>query len=242
MSTSDARWYLFADDSGDPGTRPGATPYFGYTVLGIERTAMPEFTEIRAKFRFQRQNFRETKTNRIFTDGYRRAFDLLTPMLKNGTLRIASSFILKDKYTGPWLKENSGIPRSSNMLRNYLMRKTIELVFQEESDLGSITFELIADRVGYNHGQLKNAYRYLRGDFTEAGPFPIPLVTDVTHADSIYVEGLQVADQIGRLASSIITNLESTASIRAEFGDLLRIQILLGSRSFTMNPDAEPGL
>lgn len=101
--------------------------------------------------------------------------------------------------------------------------------------------DVVLDRVDMSDRQILNLARYLRGDFAEYGLFGFPHPTHVTHADSRYVEGLQVVDHLARLAYAVSAGT-ATEQQTDLLRDFMRMHSVISSRQFAMRDEAEDGL
>lgn len=232
------RWFVFADDAGNPNI--SGSPTFGYALVGVDRDRFDEFVASRVQLRAALGSYGEAKRARLKSAGFQIAMAGLETLAHEGVVRCAAAFITKERYKGAWLRDEPGRPRPSHWLRNYLVRKSLELMFDGHGHEDA-TVEVVLDRVRYSLPQLKNFLDYLGGKFNEHGPFPIPEVTDITHADSKYVEGLQVAHHLSRLANRIVSRPDEAVANFGMAGRLLRIQTIIGGRDFQTHPDALEG-
>lgn len=232
------RWVVFADDTGDPGS--GGSPHFGYAMLVVDRGALGHLVELRTAFRHSVGLYGEAKGGNVNHPRFREALDCLDPLLTGEGALVAACVITKAQYRGPWLDRDGDVPADPNFLRNYLVRKALELAFDGLEHAES-AFELVLDRVDYSDEQVLNLRRYLRGDFAEHGPFPFPRVTHVTHGDSVYIDGLQVADHFARLAYAVASGSAQPASLEIARRHMRAATIVAG-RSFTFSTDARDAL
>ncbi len=233
------KWVVFADDTGDPGER--GSPYFGYALFAVDRVHIPEFTRFRTEFRFQIKLWAEAKGGNVNSPRFRESIECLQPLLDRGRATIAACVIAKARYGGPWLRTTENAPADPTFLRNYLVRKTLELGFDGVDWGDGDSLELVLDRVDYSDRQVLNLRRYLDSDFAELGAFAFPRVTHVTHGDSTYIDGLQVADHLARLSGAIAggaARLESENLARR----WMRIATVIAGRSFTLSSDARGAL
>lgn len=106
-------------------------------------------------------------------------------------LSIHASVVYLDKrrYTGDYLKPGGVRPQSTLYFRNRVLRCLLEFHFASY-ELMSRQYELILDRTDMTPSQVRNLETYLRNSRGLIAPRLI------TQADSIYVEGLQVVDNI----------------------------------------------
>ncbi len=188
--------YLFVDESGDPGYRldPASgrllsTPYYTAAVLHICDDAFGHVTEHVAAFRYFSRMSRELKLPRGH-DAVERLMEPIAMMAESDVNLWASAvFLDKRSYAGRYLKTGEHRPQDPMMFRNYVLRRLLELHF-ERYGLASRQYDLVLDRVEMTKDQQDNLYAYL------AGNYGIPTPTHITHASSIYVDGLQVVHHI----------------------------------------------
>ena len=152
-----------------------------------------------------------------------------------------SCTIVKERYRGPWLRGADAAPADPHFLRNYMVRKTLELAFGESRYGSDASLELVLDRVDYSDEQVLNLRRYLNGEFTEYGPFRFPRITHVTHGDSVYIDGLQVADHFARLSYAIARGSARDEALALARRHMTMATIVAG-RPFTLLPGARGAL
>ena len=237
------RWLVFADDTGDPGET--GTPYFGYALLAVEHKDLSHLIETRARFRVSQSFFAESKKGRVGSAGFDRVISDVSRSVVAGRYRVAAVLIAKDRYSGPWLRpgfdqRGQALPADPTFLRNYLVRKALALLFDGYDE--SAIVELVLDRVAVSDEQIINLRDYLKGHFAQyEDGFAFPTVTHVTHADSVYVEGLQLADHVARFAYHVMSHPEDESAHR-NASEFLRAQSVLTSRDFTMDERARDAL
>jgi len=219
------RWVVFADDAGDPGA--AGTSHFGYAMVALRRESFPAFTHARASFRHRERVFGESKSGNVESEHFRRAIDVVSELTKVGEMLVSVSMVDKSHYSGAWLHPVDGKPASATYLRNYVVRKNLEFLF-DGMELDRCSADLVLDRVDYSDDQIANLRRYLGGEFNGQGHFRYPRITHITHADSIYLEGLQVADHVARLAYRLSSRGLADSHYAGRF---LRVQTILGRRS-----------
>lgn len=185
---------------------------------------MPSFVERRAKFRVEQSAFGEAKGGGLTASKFLSAIAVVREQVLNEELIVACSIIDKSRYRGDWLRSTASTPASPTFLRNYLVRKTIELAFDGRLN-DRCSADLILDRVDYSDEHIRNLQLYLAGKYSHAGGFTIPRITHVTHADSLYVDGLQVADHVMRLAYGIATKASQPLQTAPDF---LSMQTIVG--------------
>lgn len=236
------RWFVFADDVGDPG--PEGTTHFGYALIGVRSEDLRHLTEMRARSRVRSQSFHEAKAGDVESSGFQGQIERIAKLVEHSRVIAAFVSITKGRYSGPWLRDGvdsrgNRVPADLNFLRNYLVRKGLDLLFDGVAGTEA-TLDLVLDRVGLSDAQVLNLGRYLRGEFNQHGPFDFPAPTHVTHADSRYVEGLQVADHVAKL-SHRIARVEDCEAQRALSRPFLRMQTILSAREFSLEVAAGDG-
>ncbi|MEX0784715.1 MAG: DUF3800 domain-containing protein [Dehalococcoidia bacterium] len=230
--TTHKHWIVFADDTGDPG--PAGSAHFGYAMVAVPRDQTAWLTELRARFRVDRKMFVEAKPKRLTHPNFVKVLADVSDACESRGFLVAATGVMKTKYRGPWLQPSSGVPADSNFFRNYLVRKSLELLF-DGTDFEPVDHvDLVLDRVGQSAAQTANVHRYLNGAFTEYGAFKFPAVKTVTHADSLYVEGLQVADHLARLARGIWEHDPAANGLVHS----LRLCSILSAREFQVSAEA----
>jgi len=151
---------------------------------------------------------------------------------------VGSCIIRKPHYEGPHLRDAPDVPADPHFLRNFTIRHALEVMFEDVAFSEQDTIEVVLDRVDYNDTQVFNLRDYLNGEYAKEGAFGFPRVRYVTHADSMYVEGLQVANHLAELARRLHNCNPDMLSLAARF---MRIKTLVRSRSFKIDPRAEEG-
>lgn len=238
------RWFVFADDVGDPGGSRGTT-HFGYALVAIPAGELRHLTEMMSRARIETETYHEAKSGGVDSPGFGAQVQRIAKLANEGRLIAGAVSIAKEKYKGRWLlagTDDAGsiVPADPNLLRNYVIRKGLELLFDGIAE-NEGTLDLVLDRVSLNDAQVLNLRRYLRGEFNQYGPFAFPTPTHVTHADSRYVDGLQVADHIAKLSHRIASRPDCEPQ-REMARSFLRMQSIVTSRPFTMDEGANEGL
>ncbi len=196
--------YIFVDKSGDPAFTHDSTSgqllssvYYILAALHLCNDAFSDLNKHMAAFRYFSGLSRELKIppeKGIFSK-------LLAPIgaLSEGGKNIWASVIYVDKlkYTGTYLKPGGSRPANPIWFRNYMLRRLLEHHFQQYP-LQSKQYDLVLDRIELSKDETENLQQYL------AGNYYIPTPTHITHASSIYVEGLQVVHHIANGYSNIV--------------------------------------
>lgn len=190
--------FIFVDESGDPGYvvdsctgQLRGSAHFLLAALHVTDQSINVINRHLAAFRYYTAFDRELK----LPPDMERFSRLLEPICQAAEQRsdIHASVVYLDKenYTGSYLKPGGLRPQSQLYFRNRVLRCLLEHHFahyQLESD----QYDLILDRVDMNLEQIDNQRQYLNSNQNFRGP------RYITHASSIYVEGLQVVDHIAR--------------------------------------------
>ena len=127
---------------------------------------------------------------------------LLGPIkaLSTGGRNIWASVVYVDKvgYTGSYLKPGGSRAPNPVWFRNYMVRRLLEHHFQRYP-LQSNQYDLVLDRIDMSREATENLREYI------AGNWKIPTPAHITHASSIYVEGLQVVHHIANGYKDVVS-------------------------------------
>jgi len=188
--------YLFIDESGDPGNGEGdSSSYYAELSLHISNEGFPNFIRHAINWRYIRGLVGEMKRPPRGPD-MERFLRPFSELQRSGIIRCSSVYLIKDEYTGPYLKPSS--PRGENpiLFRNFIHRQLLEHHFSLYPPATN-NIELVFDRFEMSHEAIKNLEDYLRGNIR------LPNFKHITHADSLYTEALQVASQLVNLVKDI---------------------------------------
>ena len=188
--------YIFVDESGDPGFTHNAVSgqlassrFYVAAALHLCDDSFGDLNKHIAAFRYYSGLSRELKLppeREEFTK-------LIDPIraLAEGGKNIWASVVYLDKlnYTGSYLKPGGRRPADPVRFRNYILRRLLEHHFQQYQ-LQSEHYDLVLDRIELTLQQDLHLRQYISGNRN------IPTPTHITHAASIYVEGLQVVHHI----------------------------------------------
>ena len=190
--------FIFVDESGDTGyaldPETGellSKPYYVLAALHVSDDSIRLINHCVAAFRFYTGFNRELKP-----PPEQAVFDRLIGPIQELAMqdrRIFASVVYLDKkaYTGNYLKAGGSRSQSALYFRNRVLRSLLENHFSNYN-LMSRQYELVLDRIDMNIRQSEGLRAYLR----DQGDFQTPRY--ITHADSMYVEGLQIVDNIAR--------------------------------------------
>ena len=206
--------FIFVDESGDPGYaldpdtgQLRSSPHFLLAALHVTDESMTQINNHLTMFRYYTGFSRELKlpTSRPPFD---RLLDPICASAEGGSDIYASTvFLDKVNYTGSYLKPDQERPQSQLFFRNRVLRCLMEYHFANHS-LVSDQYDLILDRVDMNLAQIENQREYLHSNPYLKGP------RYITHASSVYVEGLQVVDHIARGLKDVVRGDHAPHSLR----------------------------
>lgn len=229
-------WSVFADDTGDCGLANGSSEYFGYAVLAIDSTALPDFNRMRSEFRTKFRMYGEVKlklASHLFSD-LTREFESFA--IGPG-VTVGCCVVNKTRYDGPYLRSWNGKPRNTTWFRQYVLRHAIEIAFEGVPRDDSDHLDVIIDRdVWMSASRLENLQQYLNGTFATRGGFAFPEVHYVTAMDSRCCEGLQAADHLSRVAGALATDRVPIV-VSAAIQQCIAAATLVSSDDFTILPE-----
>ena len=188
--------YIFVDESGDAAFKLDSvsgellsSSYYVAAALHLCDDAFRDLNRHVAAFRYYSGLNRELKIHPQKVEFTR----LLDPIraLTEGGKNIWASVVYVDKlrYNGSYLKLGGRRPASPVRFRNYILRRLLEHHLLRYP-LKSNQYDLVLDRIDLTKEETENLRRYISGNRN------IPTPTHITHASSIYVEGLQVVHHI----------------------------------------------
>ncbi len=196
--------YIFVDESGDPAYTHDpisgqllSTSFYVAAALHLCDDSFSHLNKHVAAFRYYSGLSRELKIppeREEFTK-------LLDPIraLSEGGRNIWASVVYVDKlrYTGSYLKPGRKRPADPVRFRNYILRRLLEHHFHRYK-LQSEQYDLVLDRIDLTTEQTLHLKRYVSGNRD------IPTPNHITHAASIYVEGLQVVHHIANAYVGVV--------------------------------------
>lgn len=166
-----------------------SSPFFVLAALHLCDDSIPQINRQVAAFRYLRSFDRELK----LPAQQQYAGRLLEPIgkLAESDYNVWASvvYVDKERYTGRYLKPTPEVATDPLRFRNYALRRLLRHHFSLHP-LKSNQYDLVLDRVDLTAADRENLTTYLR-----SRP-DIPPPTYVTHASSVYVEGLQVVHNI----------------------------------------------
>lgn len=188
--------FIFVDESGDTGYKIDpetgellSSPYFALAALHVTDESIRLLNRHITAFRFYTGFSRELKfppEKETFT----RLLDPIQEMaIRGANIHASVVYLDKRRYTGDYLKPGGIRSQSTLYFRNRVLRCLLEFHFASYDPI-SQQYELILDRIDMTPSQVRDLDTYLRNRRGLIAPRLI------TQADSIYVEGLQVVDNI----------------------------------------------
>ena len=183
--------YLFVDESDDAGFAlddAGAllsSPYYSLAALHVTDESYSGISGHMAAFRYMAGHSRELKIP-VGKPDFARLLEPIQTAADGGAMTWASAVYLdKRQYTGSYLKDDGSRPQNSVYFRNFILRCLLEFHFGRRP-LVSQNWDLVLDRVQLSDTQQNELRLYLAGNRQIRTP------TNITHASSIYVDGLQI--------------------------------------------------
>lgn len=188
--------YIFVDESGDAAftLEPESgellsSSYYVAAALHLSDDAFRDLNRHVAAFRYLSGMSNELKIPSKKED-FKKLLDPIRALSEGGH-NIWASVVYVDKlrYTGSYLMPGGERQPSPVRFRNYILRRLLEHHFQM-CPLQSQQYDLVLDRIDTTREDAENLRQYIAGNRN------IPTPTYITHASSIYVEGLQVVHHI----------------------------------------------
>lgn len=188
--------YIFVDESGDPAFKLDPTThqllsssFYVAAALHLCDDSFRDLNKHMAAFRYYSGLNRELKIPSE-KEEYGRLLDPIRAMSEAGRNIWASVvYIDKLRYNGSYLKPGGKRPANPVRFRNYILRRLLEHHFRKYQ-LQSRQYDLVLDRIDLSREETENLRQYISGNRN------IPTPTHITHASSIYVEGLQVVHHV----------------------------------------------
>jgi len=188
--------YLFIDESGDPGSGEGdSSLHYAELLLRIDSEGFPHLMRHINNWRYIRGLTTEMKKPPR-GPGAAAFLRPLRELERNGIISCCGVYLLKAGYTGPYLKLTSPRGRNPVLFRNFVHRQLLEYHFSLcQTPLANI--ELVFDRFEMSREATQNLEQYLQTNIR------LPRFWHITHADSLYVEALQVVSQLVNMVSDV---------------------------------------
>ena len=188
--------YIFVDESGDPAytTDPQtgellSSEYYVAAALHLCDDAFGPVNRHVASFRYHRGMSRELKvpTER---DDFERLVGPIRTLAESGlNLWGTAVYVDKKRFTGPYLKPGSRRAPNPFRFRNFILQRLLAFHFIG-APLVTRQYDLVLDRFETTRAEAENLRNYLDRSYA------VPTPTHITHADSIYVEALQIVHHL----------------------------------------------
>ena len=198
--------YKFVDESGDAAYKLDpvsgellSSSYYVAAALHLCDDAFRDLNRHVAAFRYYSRLNRELKIHPQ-REEFTRLIDPIRALTEAGK-NIWASVVYVDKlrYNGSYLKQGGRRPASPVRFRNYILRRLLEHHFQR-FPLQSDQYDLVLDRIDLTREETENLWQYISGNRN------IPTPLHITHAASIYVEGLQVVHHIANGYKDVVNS------------------------------------
>ena len=205
--------YIFVDESGDPAFtcdptsgRLLSSKFYIAATLHLSDAAFGELNKHVAAFRYYSGLSREL-TIPPSREEFAKLLGPIRALAEGGeSIRASVVYLDKLKYNGSYLKAGGVRAADPVKFRNYILRRLLEHHFQSYR-LQSEHYDLVLDRVEMTREQVGNLREYI----VRNKNFPTP--THITHASSIYVEGLQVVHHIANGFQSVVNGADAPAEL-----------------------------
>jgi hypothetical protein len=217
-------YYLFVDETGDPGAAEGSTIHFGFALLEVHSSKYGAIRHLMSQIRWLRGIFGDLDRLSPKRDDSVVA-DLimgLNTLAEKDVIKASGIFINKERYGGQYLRwTDKDIKREdwSYYLRNYLLRHLLESHFESRNISDNDEIDLISDRVMLSESQRKNTISYLNSktEMRLDRKFAIPPIKHLTVASADYVCGLEIAHILADIVKQ-----KATGAMSEKYADLIR--------------------
>ena len=196
--------YIFVDESGDAGYKLHpvtgellSSNYYVAAALHLTNDSFRHLTEHMVAFKYYTGFIKELKIppRKLQFERLLRPISMLSQEGKSIWASVV--YVEKLRYTGCYLKPEGGRPANPGMSRNFILRLLLEHHLQSHR-LQTQQYDLVLDRVDMTRKQADELWDYIRRNLT------VPYPDYITHASSIYVEGLQVVHYIAEGFKNIL--------------------------------------
>lgn len=193
------RLFLFIDESGDPGYGSlDSSKYYAELALSIVDDYFPDFNRPILNWRYCRNLLKEMKRPPKKGGDTELFLQPFSELHRMGIIKCACVYLIKERYSGPYLKTTSYGGQRPKWFRNYIHRQLLEYYFSLYPVIaGSV--EIIFDRFEVSDEDMKELEKYLVENWN------LPNFKHFTHADSVYVEALQIVSQLVNLVQEIVS-------------------------------------
>ena len=191
--------YLFIDESGDNGDNDGTgdnTLYYTEVVFQIESEYLKTLVRHIINWRYVEGLVNEPKK---LPDDEKKCNSFLKPIKElhqAGAIKCSAVYLLKDKYSGPYLKANSPTGNHPIKFRNFVHKQLLKHHFSIYPKAQDDYVVAIFDYYRMSRPDLKNVTFYL----CDICKFELD---DISHFDSECSWVLQIAGQLANAVSHI---------------------------------------
>lgn len=201
------RRFLFIDETGDPGhpDQRDASRYYQLNILAMDRPLLGKLSREFSRFRYFTQADKELEK---YVSRHMQIFMDIVRGLSMLGVSFYSFCLTKENYVGPYL---NGIGRerfdyNPKLFRNFIIRRSLEIFFQEQPAQPGQEIELVIDRFLHNEEEEMNLKKYLRGNYH------LPSFLHIVQVDSMHSDAIQVVDIFGSLVKKRIFDGEKPLS------------------------------
>ena len=180
------RTFLFIDESGDAGyNNPDSSKYYAELVLSVTDSHLPDLNRPILNWRYCRNLIEEIKRPPKKGDLTKLFLQPFFELERMNMIKCVCVHLKKSDYTGPYLKDTSYGGKNTRRFRNFIHRKLLEYYFSLYTPTTEY-IEIVFDRFEISDKDKVELEEYLSNNWN------LPAFRYITHADSIYVETLQV--------------------------------------------------
>jgi hypothetical protein len=205
--------YVFIDETGDVGDGTGdSSSYYGELALAVKVDCLPDLNKHLLNWRYCRRIIREMTRPPKHED----AEAFLNPfpeLCRNDTFACSCVYLQKHNYLGPYLKPKESY--NPIKFRNYVHRLLLEWHFTNNHPMEDEQIEIVFDRFDMSKEDEENLTDYLQNNWN------LPSFKHIVHADSKYVETLQLTHQFMGLMKDVIMG---SATFSIELLDFVKIK------------------
>jgi hypothetical protein len=192
--------YIFIDESGDPGNileEGASSTYYAELALQINEEAWAYFIEHVINWKYVLGKFGEINTLPPRNDQLKRYINPLIELHNRNFLHCSCVYLMKENYTGPYLKLTSRNEQNPIKFRNFIHRKLLENHFQL-FPIVDCEIELVFDRYRMSNKEENNLKEYLINNWN------LPDFEYICQVNSLYSEAMQVTSQLVNAMKDII--------------------------------------
>lgn len=190
--------FLFIDESGDPGYgNLDSSEYYAELALSIIDDYFSDFNRPILNWRYNRNLIKEMKRPPKKGDDIKLFTQPFSELHSMGIIKCACVYLIKEQYSGPYLKPTSYGGQQPKRFRNFIHRQLLEYYFSLYPVMPD-SVEIVFDRFEVSDEDIAELEKYLTENWN------LPNFKHFTHANSVYVEALQIVSQLVNLVQEII--------------------------------------